>query len=143
MGQKENAEIKKIMLESPPNMRLFRANSGMAWTGKIINKTKDTITIKNPRPFHGLPSGTPDLIGWESLNLCEFIDQKISEAEEDSSVVSVDCNLNCEKCVLNIPVAIFIAKEIKTCGTETTKDQHNFIEKLNKDGGQGEIIRID
>lgn len=44
--------------------RLFRINSGMAWAGRVVNRTPTTITLANYRPVHLAPEGTSDLIGW-------------------------------------------------------------------------------
>lgn len=56
----------KILKElgSLPNCRLFRNNVGKAYRGKIIKRTADTITIKNPYLIkYGLSVGSGDLIG--------------------------------------------------------------------------------
>ncbi|MCV6548013.1 MAG: VRR-NUC domain-containing protein [Cohaesibacter sp.] len=51
--------------------RLFRNNVGQVWTGSRQIKNKDgSITIHNPRPFHGgLCSGSGDLIGWTPVTI--------------------------------------------------------------------------
>jgi hypothetical protein len=116
MGQKENKIIKEFLIDCPSGMRVFRVNSGMAWTGKITGKSKTEIVLKNPRPFWGMPEGTPDIIGWMSCTVTpDMVGQKI---------------------------AVFYAREIKTCRTATTEEQSNFLKKLNEMGGDGEIIRI-
>jgi hypothetical protein len=113
MGRQENNKIKEIMLDAGPSKRLFRVNSGMAWAGKIIGHEKNKIAILNPRPFWGMPEGTPDIIGWESVTITpEMVGRKI---------------------------AVFTAVEIKTCGTATTPEQNNFINQLKSMGGKGEI----
>jgi len=81
MGIKEKNLINETLLNLPKNMRMFRTNSGMGWTGNIINKTKTSITIQNPRPFHGMPKGFPDLFGWECVEITpDMIGQKIAVA---------------------------------------------------------------
>lgn len=116
MGYKETKEIKDILLDAKENERLFRVNSGMGWTGKMIYKTKNTITLLNPRPFHGMPEGTPDMIGWES---------QIITPDRIGGII-----------------AVFKAIEIKTGKTKTTPEQNNFLNTLNKMGGIGEIRRV-
>lgn len=44
--------------------RLFRANVGMGWTGKIMRRTTDLLVLSHYRPFHGMPEGVLDLMGW-------------------------------------------------------------------------------
>ena len=44
--------------------RLLRANCGRGWTGKVVHQTPTLITLSPYRPFHGMPEGTLDLIGW-------------------------------------------------------------------------------
>ena len=79
MGLKENNLISKILLNLPKNIFLFRINCGMAWTGKIIKQNSNTITLKNYRPFHGAPTGTPDLIGWQTITITpDMVGQKIA-----------------------------------------------------------------
>jgi hypothetical protein len=49
---------------SRDNVRLFRQNSGMAWTGDIIQRSAQTITLKDYRPFRSGFEGLADLTGW-------------------------------------------------------------------------------
>ena len=104
----------------------------MGWSGKIIGKTDKTITLLNPRPFHGFPKGTPDLIGWESKSICEYF-WKIGE--------TFTCKYTsaCESCRLFHKLAVFTAIEVKTHGAKATKEQSTFIDTLNKMGGKGII----
>ena len=54
-----------IQLEfSRGHTRLLRANAGRGWTGKIVHQTATVITLSPYRPFHGMPEGVLDLIGW-------------------------------------------------------------------------------
>jgi hypothetical protein len=78
MAAKEREIINKILADMLENTRLFRSNSGMAWAGQTIKKG-DFIVIKNPRPFHGMPEGFPDLIGWTSVTVTpDMVGQKIA-----------------------------------------------------------------
>jgi hypothetical protein len=44
--------------------RLLRANVGRGWTGKIVAQTHDRLVLSPYRPFHGMPEGVLDLIGF-------------------------------------------------------------------------------
>jgi len=108
MGQKENKLKEKILVEMPDDQRLFRINSGMAWAGEIITKTADKIVLKNPRPFHGAPSGWPDLAGWTTKKITQdMVGQEI---------------------------AVFTGIEIKATGKQS-KHQKKFEEVLTDMGG--------
>ena len=114
MGQKENKLKNKTLAELPANMRMFRANAGIAWVGKIIKHALGIIILKNPRPFHGLPVGFSDLFGWTSINVTpDMIGQKI---------------------------AIFTAYELKATG-KLTKEQRDFRRVLLEMGGIFEEIK--
>lgn len=69
MGHKEKKIINEVLLNLPKNKRLIRVNAGMAWSGKIVKREKQVLILKNPRPFHGVPAGWPDLIGWEEITI--------------------------------------------------------------------------
>lgn len=76
----ERALLTNILLRcSRGASRLFRINAGMAWTGKIVHRTATTLTLENPRPFHGAPTGFPDLIGWRSIEVTpDMVGQRIA-----------------------------------------------------------------
>jgi hypothetical protein len=115
MGYKENIKIKQILSELKPNERLFRVNSGMAWAGKVVNKIKNKIVLENPRPFYGTIKGTPDLIGFTSIEITkEMIGQQI---------------------------AVFTAIEVKTKNVITSHEQNNFIKMVQDLGGIAKIIK--
>lgn len=100
MGQKERAVINdRLKNLNPRTERMARINCGYGWVGKIIKKTRDTITLKNPRPFHGAPEGTPDLCGWTSVKITpDMVGQT---------------------------VAVFTAEEVKATGS-LSKQQRRF-----------------
>jgi hypothetical protein len=78
MGQKERDLIDKRLINLKPNERLFRANSGMGWAGKATKKGKFTV-IENARPFHGMPEGFPDLVGFTEITVtADMVGQKIA-----------------------------------------------------------------
>jgi len=50
--------------------RLFRNNTGKAWVGKVVKRTKELITLQHYRRFHGgLCVGSPDLVGWTVVTI--------------------------------------------------------------------------
>ena len=129
MGYKEREIINNVLLEGTKKGRLFRVNCGMGWIGKIIKKAKNMITLKNPRPFHGMPKGTADVIGWESKTLCEII---VNESGEKELCLN---KKECGNCLYNKKIAIFKAIEIKTGKQKLTTEQENWRNQLIKDGG--------
>lgn len=67
-------EIRLAIGKELPNVRLFRANVGMGWTGRIAGRSErwgrrpSQLVLENYRAFStGLPNGTPDLIGFKTL----------------------------------------------------------------------------
>lgn len=78
MGAKERDIINKRLASLSENERLFRANSGMGWAG-VSTRKGDFIVIKNPRPFHGMPEGFPDLVGWTSVEITpDMVGQRVA-----------------------------------------------------------------
>lgn len=122
----ENALLKKFLLEhSKLGSRLFRNNVGMAWTGQTNGPIKDYISvslspgdlvIRKARPFHaGHPKGSPDLIGWTTIEITpNLVGQKI---------------------------AVYTAIEAKTEHVSATKEQKQFIKTVLEAGGIATIAR--
>ena len=56
----------RLLLGRRPDIRIFRANVGQAWTGERIERRADgSVIIRGARPFStGLPAGWPDLFGF-------------------------------------------------------------------------------
>ena len=78
MGYKEKNLINEYLSNLPENVRMFRTNSGMGWTGKSVKKG-DVTLIKNARPFHGMPEGFPDLAGWTEIEITpDMVGRKIA-----------------------------------------------------------------
>jgi hypothetical protein len=97
------------------SVRLFRANSGMAWTGRVVSHTKQFITIADPRTFHGMPAGTSDLIGWQSIEITpDMVGQR---------------------------VAVFVAVECKTPAGRPTEAQAAFLSAVRRAGGRAVLAR--
>ena len=95
--------------------RLFRCNSGMAWAGRILSKTKKTLTLINPRPFRGHPEGTPDLAGWAEIEITpEMVGRRL---------------------------AVFCAIELKTGRVPLTKKQRQALDAISKAGGISGVVK--
>jgi hypothetical protein len=63
---------------SKGDCRLLRANVGQGWTGKIISQTHGRIVLSPYRPFHGMPEGVLDLIGFQGSTFVA-IDVKVGK----------------------------------------------------------------
>ena len=114
----EKLLLNDIQLTASQSRRciLFRNNIGMGWIGRVIRQTPSEITLADYRPLHaGLCKGSADLIGWTTVEITpEMVGRKI---------------------------AVFTALEAKTAGVRLTKEQRNFIARLNESGGIGNEIR--
>ena len=113
MGMKESNLSKRILLAvgAVTPSRLFRNNTGTAWTGKTVKNTRDGGKyIEEPRPLRaGLCVGSSDLIGWTPTEITpEMVGRKL---------------------------AIFTAVEIKSKGGKASPEQINFIQQVVKAGG--------
>lgn len=104
------------MLGHGTGAKLFRNNTGTAWAGEVIGKTKNTITLKDPRPLHaGLCKGSSDLIGWLPV------------------LITPD--------MIGQTVAVFSAIEAKTKTGRVSQDQINFIANVSQAGGRAGVAR--
>jgi len=118
MAKQENNIFKNIRLAvSAIGVRLFRINTGRAWTGNKITKLPDgSIRIYDPRPFStGTPKGYADGTGWYSV------------------VITPD--------MIGQTRAIFVAIEAKTPTGRVSKEQQNFIDQVLKAGGIAGVAR--
>ena len=121
MGLKESNLSKRILLavSSMTNAKLFRNNTGTAWTGKTVSSTRDGGKyIDEPRPLRaGLCKGSSDLIGWTPIEITQDMVGK--------------------------KIGVFTAVEIKARGGKATPEQLNFIEQVRKGGGIAGIATTD
>ena len=140
MSIKEKNLINDILVNLPESERLFRANSGQAWAGEIIKRTPDTITIKHPRCFHGMPEGTPDLIGWREITVarpccgsCSIYDEpecsRWGENHSHNTICSAYTSWSGTK------LAVFYAVECKTGRLQLSDAQKKFRNVLTRMGG--------
>jgi len=78
MGAQERNLINTRLAGLAPNERLFRANVGVAWAGKAVRKGRFTV-IADARPFHGMPEGFPDLVGWTAVTITpDMVGQRVA-----------------------------------------------------------------
>jgi hypothetical protein len=50
------------------DVRLFRNTVGVAYAGRVIERTGSRLTLEHARTItHGLAPGSPDLVGWVTL----------------------------------------------------------------------------
>lgn len=122
----EGSLLRKFLLEyTRVGSRLFRNNTGMAWTGKREGPVKRTMQVilqpgdmvlRRARPFHsGFPKGSSDLIGWTQVQITPDMVGK--------------------------HVAVFTAAEVKTGKLKATVEQKAFIRTVNEAGGIGVVAR--
>lgn len=119
MVEQDVMRLTMITLSKIREIRIFRNNTGIGWTGKIKRlPNTTTIMIENPRPLHaGLCVGSSDLIGWKTLKITKEMVGK--------------------------EVAIFTAIEVKTKKGKPSPEQINFIETVKNSGGYAGIATND
>lgn len=102
----------QLALGKMPNVRIFRNNTGMGWTGETrsVNGSHDSKVILNARPLHaGLCEGSSDLIGWTTVTITpEMVGRKFAR---------------------------FTAVEVKTDTGRATAKQRNFLDQVASSGG--------
>lgn len=107
-----------LALSKLPNVKIFRNNVAMAWTGKsaVMNERKQIwvnhgdVIIHQGRPLHaGLCVGSSDLIGFKSI------------------IVTPD--------MIGRTVAVFTAVEVKSKSGKLSAEQIAFINMVQKSGG--------
>lgn len=108
------------ILASSIGARLFRQQSGMAWTGKVergprtVRLAASDIVIRNARPFHAGHPGIADLGGWRPVTITpEMVGTVIAQRLE------AEVKLN----------------------TRPTKEQVAWIDAVNAAGGRAGIVR--
>ena len=95
--------------------RLFRVNCGTTWQGREIEHTAKYLTLENPRPVHGMPAGSADLIGWQTITITpDMVGQQ---------------------------VAVFVAVETKALCGRVTPAQQTFLRTVREAGGRAVAAR--
>jgi len=114
MGHQEKRLIDKRLLNLKPWQRRFRINAGQGWTGQIIKRTPEILTLKNPRVFKSAPKGWADLCGWDSVEITPDMVGQV--------------------------VAVFVFEEVKATG-DLSKEQKGFKKLIERMGGVFTVLR--
>lgn len=98
------------------DVRLFRNNVALAWTGDVTRLADGSVLIRNPRPLHaGLHRGSGDLIGWRRRLVGPH-------------------DVGCE-------VAQFLSLEVKSARGRVTPEQKTWAEAVLRFGGLAGVVR--
>lgn len=104
----------RVGVSGRSSVTLFRANVGMAWTGKRVYREGGNVRIEDARPFlTGLPKGFPDLFGVRPL------------------VITAD--------MVGQTVGQFVFIEVKQPKKRPTERQRAVMEFLTKQGACGGV----
>jgi hypothetical protein len=115
MGDKAKELENERLLNQGPNKRLFKTDAGPAYQGEVVKHDGQMLILKNPRKIVGLPSGWPDLTGFESVVITpDMVGQK---------------------------VAIFVGEEIKAGKDRMSTEQKKFQKLILSFGGIFRIVR--
>lgn len=110
--------VRTVMLAaSKLGARLWRYNAGVAWSGRITRHPGGSITITQPRAFHGVFEGHSDTAG--------FVPVTITPAMVGQTFAR----------------AMYI--EVKTDGGRVSPPQRAFIRMVRDMGGLAGVARSD
>ena len=106
----------QLAIGSLPGVRVFRNSVGTAWSGEILEQTKDSILLGHPRfTRYGLCPGSADLVGWRSLLVRpEHVGQHVAQ---------------------------LLSIEVKTSRGKARADQENWMLRVSEAGGLAGICR--
>lgn len=96
---------------SRDGVRLFRANAGFAWQGRIVEQTPTRLVLAYPRPIKLMAPGCADLIGWRAVDIAG---QRIAQ---------------------------FASLEVKTKTGRVSDEQAAWQATVRRAGGLAEIVR--
>jgi len=95
--------------------RIFRQQSALAWAGKVINRTADTITLLHP---HAIKLGVPGLADLGGLTAVQVTESMLGQL-----------------------VAIYLGIEAKAGRARPTTEQSDFIAMVRRLGGRAGVAR--
>jgi len=118
MGQKENNLKNEVERDLTSDQRLWRANAGIGWAGKVIDAKNGILKLARFCKLELFPAGTPDMIGFDSIIITpEMVGRR---------------------------VAVFVGSELKAnIQDKLKKDQVNFKNLLVKMGAVHRLHRPD
>lgn len=97
--------------------RLFRTNAGMAWAGKSRRLPDGSVVIPHARPFHGVPEGHPDTVGFVPVTITpDMVGQTFARV---------------------------MYVEVKTEKGRVSDEQRAFIDMVRRMGGLAGVARSD
>lgn len=110
MFEKEIQEDIRREMCRRPAIRVFRNNNGVAYMGRVAEKTNRAVLLENFRMVRfGLMPDSSDLIGWKSVTVTpDMVGKK---------------------------VAVFLSIEVKQLNEKPTAGQQNWINQVNCAGG--------
>lgn len=116
MSEKEIQQRILLKLNSRRDIRVFRNNIGVAFTGKLVFEEAGRIILEFARRIaFGLIEGSGDLIGWKKV------------------VITPD--------MVGKTVAVFLSCEMKTKNGRSSKEQINWAEQVTLSGGISQVMR--
>jgi len=70
----------RLSVGREPDVKLFNNPVGVGWVGKVIRRTKDTVTLAMPRQIsYGLFKGSADTVGYHTVTVThEMVGQRIA-----------------------------------------------------------------
>lgn len=108
----ESDLVARLRLEATKRgWRLFRNNVGVGWAGNPCTNCQQTLR----RIRYGLGTGSSDLVGWRPFKVTADMVGRV--------------------------LALFVAREAKTVAGKATPEQLNFIDTVNRSGGDAKIVR--
>jgi hypothetical protein len=103
-------------LGSRTDVRLFRNNCGVGWSGQLVSRIGGRVTLANARPIrYGLTPGSADLIGWQHITVtADMVGRKL---------------------------AVFTSIEVKAAHGRLTPEQDNWRRVVSSAGGAAGVAR--
>jgi hypothetical protein len=103
-------------LGSRTDVRLFRNNCGVGWSGQLVSRIGGRVTLANARPIrYGLTPGSADLIGWQHITVtADMVGRKL---------------------------AVFTSIEVKGPAGRLTPEQDNWRRVVKYNGGAAGVAR--
>ena len=116
MNEETKIQNQQLLALSDAGCIVWRVETAGAWVGKVIHKERDTVTLSGARMIQaGITKGGSDIIGIVP------------------TVITPD--------MVGQTLGVFLAGEVKTRSGRPSKEQLNFIQRVNEAGGIAGIAR--